>query len=49
VIWKKGRRAQLESIAAEGIEFSDMVQHFIKEVKVFLGVEIHFSRMGLCL
>lgn len=28
-------RAQLESTAAEGIAFSDMVQHFIEEVKVF--------------
>jgi hypothetical protein len=27
-------RAQVESTAAEGIAFSDMVQHFIEEVKV---------------
>lgn len=32
---KGDSRAQLESIAAEGIAFSDMVQHFIEEVKVF--------------
>lgn len=42
-------RAQLESTAAEGIAFSDMVQHFIEEVKVFLGDEINFSRIVLCL
>jgi hypothetical protein len=42
-------RAQVEGTAADRITFSDMIQHFMEEVEVFLGDEIKFSLMGLCL